>query len=165
MIEASAPRLPANPPSAEVELTQQQIWQALVWKAEFAHLFVKPIKECRILERFDDGFLREIHHEDSQGDDILYERVFLDPQHSVRFLRLNGPVLGEIVNTIRTDGELRLDFSFTLALVDEPHGSPKEQDYREEFLSGYVVASNNTLDAAREYARTGVDPTLAASGE
>lgn len=162
MIEASTPRLPANPPGSDVTLTQHHIWQALVWKAEFADLFVKQIKECRVLERFDDGFLREIHHEDSQGDDVLHERVFLDPERTVTFLRLNGPVAGQIVNTINTDGELTLDFSFTLALPGEPHGSAKEQQYEKEFLAGYIIAGNATLDAARDYARTGVDPTLAA---
>src|SRR5699024_9077060 len=101
-------RVQANPTGSDVTLTEADIWQALVWKAEFAHLFVKPIRECRILERFDDGFLREILHEDSQGKDVLYERVFLVPGESVTFLRLNGPVYGQIVNTISTDDGLAL---------------------------------------------------------
>ena len=164
MIEAATPRVPANPEGSDVVLTEQEIWQALVWKAEFAQLFVKPIKACRVLERFDDGFLREIEHEDSQGHDVLYERIFLDPMKSVTFLRLNGPVYGQIVNTISTDGPLSLDFSFTLGLVGELHGSEKEHAYQEEFLNGYLIAANATLEAAREYVRTGINPTLDVAG-
>ncbi len=162
MIEAATPPVPANPTGSDVTLTEQDIWQALVWKAEFAHLFVKPIKECIILERFDDGFVREILHEDSQGRDRLYERIFLDDRRSVTFLRLNGPVHGQIVNTITTAPELALDFTFTLGIEGETHGSEKEKAYEKEFLDGYVIAANATLDAAREYVRTGIDPTRVA---
>ncbi|WP_051792729.1 SRPBCC family protein [Amycolatopsis jejuensis] len=163
MIEAATPRVPANPEGADVTLTTAHVWQALVWKAEFAHLFVKPIKECRVIERFGDGFLREILHEDSQGRDRLYERIFLEDEKTVRFLRLNGPVYGEIVNTLTTiDDTLALDFSFTLGIAGETHGSQKEKEYQEEFLRGYVIAAEATLEAAREYVRTGVDPTAAA---
>jgi hypothetical protein len=160
MIEAATPRVPANPAGSDVTLSEEDIWQALVWKAEFAHLFVKPIKACRVIERFDDGFLREIEHEDSQGHDVLHERIFLDPRKSVTFLRLNGPVYGQIVNTISHEGPLSLDFSFTLGLPGESHGSEKEKAYEEEFLAGYLLAANATLEAARDYVRTGIDPTL-----
>ena len=163
MIQAATPRVPANPAGRDVILTVDQVWDALVWKAEYAHLFVKPIKECRVIERFDDGFLREIVHEDSQGKDVLHERIFLDDHKTVRFLRLNGPVYGEIVNTITTEGELALDFSFTLGLIGEKHGSIKEAEYEKEFLTGYVIAAESTLEAAREYVRTGVNPTLGAA--
>lgn len=159
MIEASTPLIPANPDGIDVTLSQEDIWKALLWKAEFAHLFVKPITACTILERFDDGFLREIVHEDSQGRDVLYERIFLDHLKSVTFLRLNGPVAGQIVNTIDTSGELSVKFTFTLALAGEKHASQKELDYEKEFLTGYIVAANATLEAARDYLRTGIDPT------
>src|SRR5680860_447096 len=72
MIEASTPKVLANPEGHDVTLTNEHIWQALVWKAEFAHLFVKPIIECRVIERTADGFLRQIVHEDSQGQQVLY---------------------------------------------------------------------------------------------
>ena len=165
MIEAATPLLAANPEGTDVTLTQGDVWRALVWKAEFAHLFVKPIKECRIVERLDNGFLREIHHEDSLGDDVLYERIFLDPLKSVRFLRLNGPVAGEIVNTISTEGDLALSFSFTFGVLGEKHASERELEYRQEFLDGYVIAGNATLEAARDYLRTGIDPTQVAAPE
>jgi hypothetical protein len=165
MIEAATPLVPANPHGQDVTLTKEHLWQALVWKAEFAHLFVKPIVECRVIERTDDGFLRQIMHEDSQGYQMIYERIFLDPMKSVRFLRLNGNVYGEIVNEISAGDEVGLNFTFTFALAGEEHGSPKELAYKREFLEGYVVAANNTLDAAREYVRTGIDPTAAETAD
>ena len=163
MIEAATPRVSANPAGNDVTLSAAQVWQALLWKAEFAHLFVKPIKRCTVLQRFDDGFLREILHEDSQGQEVLYERIFFVDQKTVRFLRLNGSVGGEIVNTIRTEPELSLDFSFTLALAGEKHGSAKELQYEKDFLAGYVIAAESTLEAARGAVRTGIDPTREAA--
>lgn len=51
-------------------------------------------------------------------------------------------------------------FSFTLALPGAEHGGPEETAYEREFAVGYVKAVDATLEATREWVRTGVDPTL-----
>ena len=159
MIEYSTPRILANPPEVETSLSREQLWQALVWKGEFPTLFIAPAKECTILERMADGFLRAVVFVDDP--EPIQERVFLEPMNRVTFLRLNGPVLGRILNDLATDdsGALTLQFSFTFSLVGVAHGSAEERAYAEKFTATYIDAVNSTLDAAREFVRTGVDPT------
>lgn len=162
MIEYLTPAVIANPPDADIQLTHEQLWQALVWKAKYAQLFVAPIKECRVLETYEDGFLREALIENKDGStEAIQERIFLDPMRTVTFLRLNGGAYGQIVNSIESEaGELVMRFGFTFALQGAAHGGPEEAAYEEEFAAGYVVAVESTLEATREFVRTGVDPTL-----
>jgi hypothetical protein len=160
MIEFSTPAIPANPEGQDVRLTRKQIWQGLLWKAEYPTLFVKPILECKVLDVYEDGFLREILHEDDIGTEWLQERIFLEPMHTMTFLRMTGRVHGRILNIIEgEDEDPTLRFSFTLGIEGEEHGGEAERSYREKFEVGYVIAVNATLDAVREAVRTGTDPT------
>ena len=162
MIEYSTPRITANPAGQDVRLSREQIWRAFEWKAEFPTLFVKPIKQAYVLETFDDGILREIVHEEPGGEpEILHERVFYQPMERMTFLRLNGRVLGQIINAIEEDedGELTVRFMFTLAIDGAEHGGAQERAYQEQFADGYIFAVNQLLDMTRQAVRTGVDPT------
>ena len=161
MIEYSTPKIVVNPPGQDLRLSRDQVWQALLWKAEFPTLFVKPILECTVLETFDDGILREILHRDTEGTMRLQERVFYEPQERMTFLRLNGSVLGRILNLVETDddGELTLRFAFTLAINGADHGGERDRNYLDEFSEGYVQAVNGLIATAREAARSGEDPT------
>lgn len=170
MIEYTTPAIAANPAGSDVELTQGQIWQGLLWKGEAAQLFVEPILECHVIERFDDGILRSIEHQTSEDlVETLYERLFYEDETKMTFLRLNGSVLGQIVNEIlpaaENGGELALRFGFTLAIEGAEHGGSEEAAYLEKFSDGYIVAVEATLEAVREAARTGVDPTAELSGQ
>lgn len=161
MIEYSTPNIKANPEGQEIVLSREQIWQALEWKAQYPMLFVKPIREARILETFDDGILREIVHQDPGAEpEVLHERVFYVPMERMTFLRLNGRVLGQIVNALEEqNGELTLRFMFTLAIEGAEHGGAEERAYQERFADGYIFAVNQLLEMTREAVRTGVDPT------
>lgn len=161
MIEYSTPKINANSDGQDIVLSRDQIWQALEWKAEFPTLFVKPIQEARVLERFDDGILREIIHQDPGAEpEMLHERVFYVPKEQMTFLRLNGRVLGQIINAIEeVDGELTVRFTFTLAIEGAPHGGEEERAYQERFAEGYVFAVNQLLEMTRDAVRTGVNPT------
>jgi hypothetical protein len=160
MIEYSTPPIAANTDSSDVRLARTDIWQGLMWKAEFPTLFVKPISECNIVARFPDGLLREILHTDDLGTEWIHERIFLDPGNVMTFLRMNGRVHGQILNLIEgPDDEPTLRFAFTLGIEGEPHGGDAEQRYLETFEQGYIVAVNATLAAVREAVRTGTDPT------
>jgi hypothetical protein len=166
VIEYSTPAIPANDGSSDVHLNRAQIWQGLRWKAEFPTLFVRPIKECRVLETYPDGLLREILHEDDLGTEWLQERIFFDDDRAMTFLRMNGRVHGQILNLIEgDDDDPTLRFAFTLGIEGESHGGPAEQRYLDQFEKGYVIAVNATLDAVREAVRTGVDPTAALARE
>ena len=50
-----------NPAGEATSVNRGQMWKGLVMKAEDAVPFVPAMKECRIVERYDDGFLREVH--------------------------------------------------------------------------------------------------------
>jgi Domain of unknown function (DUF1857) len=162
MIEMSTDRIPVNPPGSEVRLTRDDVWRGLMWKAEVPMPFVEPIVDCEILERFDDGFLREIQHLTPSGvPEPIQERIILDPQQTVTFLRLSGGTVGRIINEIVEDsGELFLQFHFVLGLLGVAHRSPQEDEYRAGFARGYLSAVSTTLEALREMVRTGVDPTV-----
>jgi hypothetical protein len=161
MIQFSTPPIPANPEGQDVKLTRAQIWQGLLWKGEYPTLFVKPILEARILETYDDGFLREILHTDDVGTEWLQERIFLEPMHTMTFLRMNGRIHGHILNLIEgDDDDPTLRFAFTLAIEGEEHRGEAERRYEQAFEKGYVIAVNATLEAVRESVRTGVNPTL-----
>jgi acetylaranotin biosynthesis cluster protein L len=162
VIEYSTPKITANPAGQDVRLSREQIWRAFEWKAEFPTLFVKPIKQARVLETFDDGILREIVHEDPGAEpEVLHERVFYEPMERMTFLRLNGRVLGQIINAIEEGeyGELTVRFMFTLAIDGAEHGGARERAYQEQFADGYVFAVGQLLEMTREAVRTGVDPT------
>jgi hypothetical protein len=167
MIEYMTPPVVANPEGIDVRLTHEQLWQALMWKGEFAHLFVAPISDCRVLQRFDDGFLREVVVQlPGREEERIQERLFLEPLRQITFLRLNGEVYGQIVNIIDVDddGELTLRFGFTFALQGAQPGGPEEREYERKFAEGYIAAVNDTLDAARRFVRTGEDPTQTLTG-
>jgi hypothetical protein len=164
MIEYMTPPVIANPDETDVRLSHEQLWQALMWKGEFAQLFVAPISECRVLERFDDGFLREIVLQlPGREKQRIHERLFVEPMREIRFLRLSGEVYGQIVNLVDVsdDGELTLRFGFTFALVGAEPGGEEEREYERKFAAGYIDAVNDTLEAARNLVRTGEDPTQA----
>ena len=163
MIDKSTDLIPVNPGDAEdgVQLTRADVWQGLMWKAEVPMQFVEPIVGCVILERFDDGFLREIQHLTPTGEaEPVQERILLDPQKTVTFIRISGSAPGRIVNEIvEQDGELYLRFHFLLGVAGMAHRSAEELEYESGFAQGYLGAVNTTLDAMRNFMRTGVDPT------
>lgn len=163
MIELETPPAPANPDGEEVTLSREQLWQGLIWKAQYPTLFVSPILECRILDTFADGFLREITHKTGDGSELIQERVFLEPERKVTFLRLSGSVLGRIENVIEESAGLALRFRFTLVLVGAEHGGADEAEYKRKFSAGYLDAVNATLGALRSFVSSGEDPTLALS--
>ena len=165
MIEQSTDRVQVNPAGCDVRLVRDDVWRGLMWKAEVPMPFVEPIVACTIIERFDDGLLREIQHLTPAGvPEPIQERIILDPQKTVTFLRLSGSTVGRIIKEIIEDerGELFLQFHFTLGLVGVAHRSPAEDEYRTGFARGYLSAVDTTLAALRKMVRTGVDPTIRA---
>jgi hypothetical protein len=161
MIEYITPPVAANPEGEALQLNRDQLWQALMWKGEFAHLFVAPIVECNVIERFEDGFYRSIVVANPDGSrDTMQERIITEPGRKMTFLRLDGPVYGHIVNLIDPgDEELTLRFGFTFGLPGAVHGGPEEQAYKEKFAAGYVEAIHSTLATARELIRSGRQPS------
>lgn len=145
MIQVSR-RIPVNGPGHPV-LTRSDVWQGLVMKADNALPFVPAMTYCEVQTRESKNvFVREIEFRGER----CHERVTLTPETQVRFERLDGSVLGTILNDIEEDAEgLGLRFSFTLKLDGIADGSPEEKAYGEIVEKDYLKAVDATLAAIR----------------
>lgn len=129
-------------------LTRSLVWRGLMMKAENPLPFVPVITSCKVVERSPDRLTREIV---DKGDTIT-EVVTFHPQHTVKFERVTGRVLGTILNEIVEDGdgELALRFTFTLTIEGIAPGSAAEQDFAGQMEQGYLMAVTATLKAMRK---------------
>ncbi len=120
MIKVSR-RIPVNEPG-QPTLTRADVWQGLVMKADNALPFVPGMSHCEVLNRESDKvFVREIEFRGER----CRERITLTPQERVKFERLDGSVLGTILNEIEEDADgLGLRFSFALSLAGSPGRQP-----------------------------------------
>src|SRR5262249_2148188 len=99
-----------NPPGVTPILSADQVWRGLVMKAENALPFVDAMQECRVVERFEDGFVREIVLRGVR----MRERITFSPPAQVHFQRLEaGGHDGWITNVISESANgLMLVFTF-----------------------------------------------------
>jgi hypothetical protein len=146
MIEVSK-RIPVNEPGQPV-LTRSDVWKGLVMKADNALPFVPAMTHCQVLNRESDKvFVREIEFRGER----CRERITLQPEERVTFVRLDGSVLGTILNTIEEDKDgLGLRFSFSLRLDGVKDGSPEEIEYGKIVEKDYLRAVDATLAAIRK---------------
>ncbi len=157
MVHASR-TIKVNDDPEQPRLTRNLVWRGLVMKAENPLPFVPVISSCRVIERRDDGLVREIV---DRGDTIT-EVVTFHPERRVQFERMSGRVLGTILNEILEDkeGELALRFTFTLSVAGVGTGSTEERDFAAKMEEGYLMAVRATLKAMRNLA---TDSTLTAA--
>ena len=146
MIEVSK-RIPVNGPG-QPTLTRNDVWKGLVMKADNALPFVPAMTHCRVLHRESDTvFVREIEFRGER----CRERITLMPEQRVTFERLDGSVLGTILNLIEEDEDgLGLRFSFGLKLAGVKDGSPEEVEYGKIVEKDYLKAVDATLAAIRK---------------
>lgn len=140
-------RIPVNEPGHPV-LTRADVWQGLVMKANNALPFVPAMTHCEVTKRENEQqFVREIEFRGER----CHERITLTPQSQVTFERLDGSILGTILNNIEEDDDgLGLRFSFSLSLEGEEDGSPAEVEYGKIVESDYLKAVDATLGAIRK---------------
>jgi hypothetical protein len=146
MIEVSK-RIPVNEPGQPV-LTRSDVWKGLVMKADNALPFVPAMTHCKVLDRESDTvFVREIEFRGER----CRERITLTPEQRVEFVRLDGSVLGTILNLIEEDDSgLGLRFSFKLKLDGMADGSAEEIEYGKVVEKDYLKAVDATLAAIRK---------------
>ncbi|NXY96171.1 DUF1857 family protein [Streptomyces sp. BR123] len=124
--------------------TRGSLWQALLHKAEFPTGYVPAITECRIKERYADGFLREIR----RGDLTFLQRV--TPQERtgrITYRHLDDTDIAEIRNEIGEDGEGRLTLTLSITLTDRPAATVLAQN---PWLRDLDTDFHGTLDAMTE---------------
>jgi hypothetical protein len=142
-----------NPAGEPIRISQAQLWKGLVMKAEYAVPFVPAMEDCRIIERFDDGFLREVH---LRGV-VMRERIIFTPDVEVYFERVEPPNGGWITNVIsESERGLLLTFTFALTFPGIPEGSDEERRRGDAVKESYVAAIAATLAETRRRVRDGV---------
>ncbi|HEX5569049.1 MAG TPA: SRPBCC family protein [Streptomyces sp.] len=111
--------------SDRISLDRRQVWEGLVHKAEHPSPYVPAVTACKVLERHEDGFLREITVRDEV---LVQERVTFLPEERVVFRPVNDPCIEEIVNAIGEDehGGTTLSLLVTLS----PEGVSKAERTR-----------------------------------
>jgi hypothetical protein len=146
MIKVSR-RISVNEPG-QPKLTRGDVWRGLVMKANNALPFVPGMSHCKVLEHESDRvFVREIEFRGER----CRERITMTPEKQVKFERLDGSVLGTILNEIEGDADdLALRFSFQLKLAGELDGSPAEVEYGQVVERDYLKAVDATLAAIRK---------------
>ncbi|AEY85501.1 hypothetical protein SHJG_0221 [Streptomyces hygroscopicus subsp. jinggangensis 5008] len=138
-------RLQANPDGL-APLTREQIWRGLEQKARNAVPYVEAITACRVINEVSDTvFDRQV----LLGGARYVERVWLVEPRIVVFTRLEGPILGTIVNEIIEEEELSLRFQFALTVGPGEDASVTEEDIAAQMTSAYQVAVETTLQAVR----------------
>src|SRR3954468_5079815 len=146
MIKVSR-RIPVNEPG-QPKLTRSDVWKGLVMKADNALPFVPAMTHCKVLQRESDRvFVREIEFRGER----CRERITMTPEQRVEFVRLDGSVLGTILNLIEEDDNgLGLRFSFKLKLAGVADGSTEEIEYGKIVEQDYLKAVDATLAAIRQ---------------
>ncbi len=146
-----------NPPGEPVHLTRAMLWAGLVMKAENAVLFVPSITHCNVLERFEDGFIREIELRGVR----MRERITLTPRIEIRFQRLDTDHGGWITNCIHDSPHgLQLSFSFAMRFPGIADGSAAETAAGDAVRESYLSAITATLATCR---RLAAEKSLAAA--
>lgn len=137
-----------NPPDASVVLTHAQVWRGLEIKAEAAMPFVPGMTHCEVLERYDNGFLREVV---IRGD-RMKERITFTAPNQVYFERVDSPDnAGWITNLIsESDHGLLLTFTFSVRFPGVEPGSPAEKERGEGMKKNYKRAVEATLARVRQ---------------
>jgi hypothetical protein len=134
-------------PAGTPALTREQLWHALVRKAEAANLFVPGMEECTVLERTADGLVREVVYRGKR----TRQRIVFAEGREVRFLEMDAERPNLTINTISEDGgRLMLTFSFQLRFPGVPEGSPEEAAAGDKIRADYSAAVEATLRKARE---------------
>ncbi len=145
-----AATLVVNPPGS-LALTREQLWRGLEQKAENPLDFVPGMASCEIVERYADGFLREV----VLRGDRLRERITFTPMIQVHFQRVGIP--GWIANIVsESEAGLLLTFAFSVSFVGIDVGSPLEQEMGERMWQNYRKAVETTLAATRRRVTEGV---------
>ncbi len=141
-----------NPPGAR-ELTRAQVWKGLVMKAENAVGFVSAMMSCKIIERYDDGFLREI---ELRGE-RMRERITFTPEVLVHFDRVAGARFPGWIDNLLSDSErgLMLTFTFAIGFPGAAPGSAEEKSQGDAVRESYLSAIRTTLARTRELVEAG----------
>ncbi|MEU2589226.1 SRPBCC family protein [Streptomyces avermitilis] len=134
-------------------LDRDGLWAGLLSKAENAVPFVAGMTECTVLERTDEGLVREVV---VRGERIREDVVFQQGQR-VSFHREDDRATWVIHNEIGEDESGALTLTFASEILFHGQGAEVEQD--SEAVAGMRASTlqtvRNTLDVIRRSAAAG----------
>ncbi|GGY09751.1 SRPBCC family protein [Streptomyces hiroshimensis] len=121
--------------------TREQLWRVLLHKAENPVGYVPAITECRVLERYEDGFLREAR----RGAQLLVQRVTPDAAAGrITFRHADSSDLAVITNQLGEDEDGDLTLTLSITLTEAPSSAVlRENSYLHELDADFAA----TLDA------------------
>ena len=145
--------IPINSPDESIVLNRSQVWYGLGLKAANAVPFVPSITECRVLEEWNGGMLREVVH----AGERLKEAITQIPERVIHFRRISDKTPGDIFNELyhNDEGELTMTFTFALDLPDVEEGSPEAERLSAELEESYFQSVQATLSHLRQLAKRG----------
>ena len=130
-----------------------EIWDSMLYKAEHPVDFVPSITECTVVERYPDGFLREVVF---YGKDRVRERVTPDRGNGrIAFELIDNPEMTVIYNDVDEDTEGRRVFTLTYVLADE---RVSKNDYLQEFDRTVRETAEQTAATLRNTAAATTSP-------
>jgi hypothetical protein len=136
-----------NPFGTNPILNKEQLWKGIEAKAQDPVIFVPGMESSRIVERTEDGFIREV----VVRGETFRERITLLPPVQIRFDRIEGRESGWITNTL-SEGPHGLLLTYTIA-IGFPGvwpGSEEEQRLGAVLADNYAQAIDLTLATIRK---------------
>ncbi len=135
-----------NPGGVKPMLTLDKLWRGLELKAEDPVPFVPGMESCQVIERMDDGFLREVVVRGQTFREILT----FTPPVQIRFDRVEGEESGWIMNTL-SESPIGLLLTYTIAVnfMGVWPGTDEEKQKGDEVHFNYANALRQTLEILR----------------
>lgn len=141
---------PANPLIAV--LTREEVWFGLLCRVEDSRAFLPGLEACRVLERSETEFVRELDF----GSVVIRDRVTLQPMEWVRFEseRTAEHPGGSLTIGIEEPAPetMVLRFSYATSLADRASDDAR---YAEFVKSAYHQSDIDTLRVIRMIAESG----------
>lgn len=131
--------------SEKINCTQEKLWGLLLQKAEHPQKTIKQVHESKILQKYNDGFLREM----TAMEMNIRERITIDEKtNQIKFTLINNAEFdGYFLNKIENkNGELVLTY-----IQD---WKPKNQIIQQDFDQQFYPVLKSAVLAMKKLAET-----------
>ncbi|MDG7049986.1 MAG: DUF1857 family protein [Nitrososphaerota archaeon] len=131
--------------SEKINCSEQKLWALLLDKAEHPEKTIKQVTESKIIQKYDDGYLREMT---AVGMNIKEKITINEKDHEIKFTLVdNAEFDGYFLNKIEVkDDELVLTY-----LQD---WTPKDKNAKKDFDLQFLPVMKNAVLAMKKLAET-----------
>jgi hypothetical protein len=129
--------------SEKINCTREKLWKLLLDKAEHPEKTIREVQEAKILQKYDDGFLREM----SAAGLKIRERIIIDQKvGQIKFILVDNEELdGYFLNKIENkNGQLILTYL--------QNWTPKDQNAKQDFDQQFYPILKNAVLAIKKIA-------------